>query len=541
MPGISDRPVTRAKNHIWQRRNKACLTCKIRRVKCSYERPSCQRCLSTGRKCDGYPATEPTPPNDDAPVVWMMVMARPAPAQCDHAALTAFQFFTQVCAPALLNYGSQRFWNELVLQACYVDESIKHLTIAASRLGRHHSAASSRQPADWDPVFLSHYGKALKLLSGNRNPDPSFLLMACLLLILCDEFRDHSFAALQHLIAGRRILATYQPSKYTEHQLATVEELGPIFARLELQTGELYSQVRPLPQSWQLNQNRKSWLLGDIQHYSTINGEKGQWTSVDDAARLLQAITSECTSRQVDGPPPPTRFHTVPTLTTRLNEWLDQYTLFESSVQSRPTHGDHTDLYLLRMYHSCVYVLSRCEPFKQELAFDSYSSNIEHVMVVCAFLVRTAKMRIIPILFFVGTRYRNASVRRRAIGLLKQCGLDGQLLARIAVRVVRLEEKSVTEPIVCSDVPEESRLRLVDMLFDVRAASYILRFKRRPYGDDTALESVSIPAPALSWDPEPRKPVHACELLKSVLRFNFMAFWNQDDPAFAVPAGFGVT
>ncbi|OKL61973.1 hypothetical protein UA08_02563 [Talaromyces atroroseus] len=31
-----------------------CLTCKIRRVKCDEARPSCGKCLSTGRKCDGY-------------------------------------------------------------------------------------------------------------------------------------------------------------------------------------------------------------------------------------------------------------------------------------------------------------------------------------------------------------------------------------------------------------------------------------------------------------------------------------------------------
>ncbi|KAL2807765.1 hypothetical protein BJX63DRAFT_60948 [Aspergillus granulosus] len=31
-----------------------CITCKIRRVKCDEGKPSCSRCVSTGRKCDGY-------------------------------------------------------------------------------------------------------------------------------------------------------------------------------------------------------------------------------------------------------------------------------------------------------------------------------------------------------------------------------------------------------------------------------------------------------------------------------------------------------
>ncbi|KIW67752.1 hypothetical protein PV04_06982 [Phialophora macrospora] len=540
MPGISDRPVNRAKNHALQRRMKACITCKIRRVKCTYERPSCQPCVRTGRKCDGYPATEPKPPNRDVPVVMLIVMGSPVRSACERAAVTAFQFFIEVCAPGLLNFGSQRFWNEQVLQACCVDESIKHLTVAASRLASSRSGHTPQQPADRDPVFLSHYGKALKLLSGNRNPELSFLLMACLLLILCDEFQQNSFAALQHLIAGRRMLAMYQPDKYAEHQSALIQELGPIFARLELQTGELFSQVRPLSGRCQLNDNRKSWLPGDIQHFATADGTKGQWMTVDEAARSLQAIASDCMSQQLHGSPPPTRFHTVPNLTARLNEWLDQYHLFETRVQSRPTPADRTDFYLLRTYHLCVHILSRCEPFKQEVAFDSYSSNIEHLMVNCGWLIRTAKTRIIPILFFVGTRYRDASCRRRAIEMLKQCGLDGQLLARIALRVVRIEEKNVADPIVCSDVPAESRIRLVDMLFNVHAASYILRFKRRPYDDETAMESVPISAPALPWDPEPQKPVHACELLRTVLRFDFMAFWYLDDPAFTIPAGFGL-
>ncbi|KAI0376050.1 hypothetical protein F5Y04DRAFT_226130 [Hypomontagnella monticulosa] len=32
-----------------------CKTCKIRRVKCDEARPYCRRCVSTGRRCDGYP------------------------------------------------------------------------------------------------------------------------------------------------------------------------------------------------------------------------------------------------------------------------------------------------------------------------------------------------------------------------------------------------------------------------------------------------------------------------------------------------------
>ncbi|TQS32088.1 hypothetical protein Golomagni_07605, partial [Golovinomyces magnicellulatus] len=43
-----------------------CITCKIRRVKCDEVAPSCNRCTSTGRKCDGYgPRPKPLPINKD--------------------------------------------------------------------------------------------------------------------------------------------------------------------------------------------------------------------------------------------------------------------------------------------------------------------------------------------------------------------------------------------------------------------------------------------------------------------------------------------
>lgn len=31
-----------------------CLTCRIRKVKCDEAKPSCTKCISTGRTCDGY-------------------------------------------------------------------------------------------------------------------------------------------------------------------------------------------------------------------------------------------------------------------------------------------------------------------------------------------------------------------------------------------------------------------------------------------------------------------------------------------------------
>ncbi|KAH0844514.1 hypothetical protein AYO21_00982 [Fonsecaea monophora] len=541
------------KANIRRRRGRACITCKIRRVRCDYGQPSCNRCLSTGRKCDGYPSPQGGR-QDPPPIGVLLVLGAPMPALCEHEAWTSLRFFVQVCAPAMLNYGSHRFWNELVLQACGIDQSIKHLTIAASRLGSHRLRQPCKPPFEQDVVFLEHYGRALKLLSQTQNPDPGFLLMACLLLVLCDEYRENSFAAIQHLIAGRKILNTYRSAAASSSTQRTgdntaITELEQIFSMLELHTSELHQIARPQAMTWWSPhcKTEAAAVAENIVLYPQVDPTQ-LWGRIDAATRALQDLAFECTALRLDGPPPQTRFQVVPDMTDKLNAWLAQLTALEFDPSA--THHHHlstemlADLHLLRTYHLCLHVLSRCGPFRQEVAFDAYAGTIEHVVVSCGLLIRRPRRaRLVPILFFVATRYRNASFRRRAICMLRQCGLDGQMLARIAVRVVRIEENGLASLIVGSDVPEQHRIRLRDIVFDrAGIGAYLLRFTRHPYyatcnvdnkdspADTVPLEHTALASQACVWTTPPPTSAHATTLLEAALRFDFMAFWNQEDP-----------
>lgn len=529
-----------------KRRSRACITCRIRRVKCDYAIPSCKRCLSTGRKCDGYPAP-PGKRQDPPPAALLVVINSPGAvsSQCDREAVMAFKFFVQFCAPGMLNYGSYYFWNERVLQACHVDESIKHLTIAASRLGKYRMFQQQQPcrqvPSDQDTVFLWHYGKALKLLSRSKNPDPGFLLMACLLLILCDEFQENSFAAIQHVIAGRKILAACRPTglspspqRSSGSNAAAIAELDQIFSRLELHTSEVYTMARPQSMSWwsKFCKGEAPIVAADnLPLYYPSLDRRQLWTRIEEAARALQEIGFECTALQLDGSPPQTRFQIVPDLTDKLNAWLDQLAAFESSMCAYLTSAMLTDLHLLRAYHLCLHVLSRCAPFRQggEAAFDAYPGTLEHVVVSCSLLMRRRRARLMPMLFLVATRYRNASFRRRAIDMLRQCGLDGQILAKIALRVVRLEESGLVAPIVSSDIPLANRIRLVNVGFDgASTGSYLLRFTRHPYRTSSGsqdgnedknsvpLEHTALSTQACFW-PVPSTPQTSSHAVSSIL------------------------
>ncbi|EXJ77513.1 hypothetical protein A1O3_09740 [Capronia epimyces CBS 606.96] len=520
-----------------------CITCKIRRVKCDEGRPCCTRCSSTGRKCDGYLDRTPAP-NQPAPAALLVIWNLDVDLTTwdrDHVVRTGFRFFADMCAPVLLNYGSHFFWTQLVLQAGQACLSVKHLIVAVSRLACHNLGLlpGVESPMD-DRIFLSHYGQALKSFSQTKNLDQGIALMACLLLILCDEFQQRPFAALQHIIAGRKILASYCANRST-YRNTTVEEIGPIFSKLELRTGELNQQTQPSHTRWQLPTAHYSVDVIDLQPFSNL-GVFARMASTLEAAKSLQTIAAACTSLRLTGQPPQTRFHTVPLLTDQLNTWFEEFSRFDAGMSREITPASRAELQLLRTYHLCLHVLSRCAPFDQECAFDIYSGAMDHIMVCAGLLIPFTTTRLIPILFLVATRYRSVSFRRRAIEMLSQCGLDGQILARIALKVVQLEERRVKEPIVSADIPEASRIRLVDLSLDADGSFYTLRFRRSPYTDElTPIERVSLPTQGFSWTSSEgytQTSGHACQLLSEVLKFNFMAFWNQESLAFALPRGF---
>ncbi|RTE72658.1 hypothetical protein BHE90_012920 [Fusarium euwallaceae] len=180
-----------------RRSNGGCITCRIRRVKCDEKKPSCRRCTSTGRKCDGYPP--PKQPRLDAVSIVVMgptTGSCSTPGACPAKSKQSFQMFSQLYAPMLSSYGTEGFWGMVVLQASHVDESIKHLVIAAANL-----SSTNNIP------FLAHYSRALQILSRSQNVDVIIILIACVLLTVCEELQNRGDNAQRHISAGERILA----------------------------------------------------------------------------------------------------------------------------------------------------------------------------------------------------------------------------------------------------------------------------------------------------------------------------------------------
>lgn len=385
--------------------------------------------------------------------------------------MSAYSFFVGVSAPGLVNFGSYSFWNRLVLQASFQEISIKHLIIAVSTLDMQ-QRSHSKSPQD-EPLYVLHYGKALQQLSKAQNPDISVILIACLLFIVCDDMVQNQQSALQHIFAARGILEEYHKMPKAEYH-DTVEELAPIFQRLSLQTGELDQQTLPYHTRWPYCQQLKGFTKPSVFEHDYFQARSvfEGYQTIDDASICLRQLVPSCLAPQPPWKAPASRFHVVPNVTAQLNQWLSYFDSMCGKMSAKEAAAQRISLHLLRTYHLCLNIMSRCAPFGEESLYDQYMGQLEHVVIKNGFFltynsgeIPDMEERVLCPLFFVATHYRNVSVRRTAIGHLRRCGWSGIRLATVAEEIVKLEERGCEDAIVAADIPENRRIRALRISF----------------------------------------------------------------------------
>ena len=93
-------------------------------------------------------------------------------------------------------------------------------------------------------------------------------------------------------------------------------------------------------------------------------------------------------------------------------------------------------------------------------------------------------MNIVGPLFSIAHRCRDPNIRRRIIALLystpRQEGLwHSVIAARVAEKIMNIEEAGLGEVKTWADVPEEKRISDIDMQFDLQGRKGYLKYSRR--------------------------------------------------------------
>ncbi|ETN42987.1 uncharacterized protein HMPREF1541_02145 [Cyphellophora europaea CBS 101466] len=254
----SDRP-KRAKH---SRSKRGCRVCRIRRIRCDLTKPSCTRCTSTGRKCEGYPI-DIHPDADAAAGGGRTLPAASALAKVlvprspsvnphidsnEHSHLSYFQHQT---AHHFGGYLEDQFWSRLVLQLGTSDNCVLYVTIALGSLHRKFEQGC-RSPKQAEHGAVGNdtgylYAKAVTLLQGHIAEQGwrklEVTLVCCILCTGFEWLRGDPKSASVHLRAGLEILQQWQtqtaggPSYWSPAGHLIRNKLAPFYTRLALQAG----------------------------------------------------------------------------------------------------------------------------------------------------------------------------------------------------------------------------------------------------------------------------------------------------------------
>lgn len=216
-------------------------TFRVRRIKCDEAKPSCQRCSTTGRKCDGYRSDitiSSEAPKNSTDFIQRISVHIPGNAEEKRG----FDFFLRNTAAELAGYYDSSFWEQFILAASVQKPSLRHAVIA---LGALHEDFSRKRPVPSIPsaedrktqFALNQYAKAMGALRrslSSGKEEPLTALMSCVLFVCFDSLRGWFESAMVHLQSGLRILRDMRRSSAGNHIVE--DNIAPLFMRLSIQS-----------------------------------------------------------------------------------------------------------------------------------------------------------------------------------------------------------------------------------------------------------------------------------------------------------------
>ncbi|KAL3443648.1 hypothetical protein BJX65DRAFT_320456 [Aspergillus insuetus] len=387
-----------------------CRTCKIRKVKCDESFPVCQRCLSTGRVCDGYgvwggggndygrrqspkrpPASPSYPP--------LACISACAANTDERASFDWFRRRTMVKIPG--SYLSD-FWTTILLQAGQSDQAVWHSILALS--STHWSGFVQNVPSQriaQEQLTLRHLIRAVRHLrphfSVRDKASCRVILIVCLVFVVLDLLRGYFTSAQVHLRNGLNILAQTQSSSI-DNANANPGSPSPSYAyepidvsiceaffRLHIQLELLQHQHRPRPCIPPI-------LLQSSIHEPSLPTQFPSYTAawhgldhlMNQAFYLSAQARDHAAKAGAEAIPIDTLLAQQRRLKSGLDSWLTSYTFsfktlqlaISDSIAEAKTKVHH----LVSCYHTMLTIMAETALSPNQTVFDAYTHQFEQML-----------------------------------------------------------------------------------------------------------------------------------------------------------------
>jgi hypothetical protein len=386
---------------------------RARKVKCDERFPACNRCVSTGRVCDGYGiwggggnsygeryAKSTTPPEQcsttfTVPLVHQ-ISARPGLANARERAY--LDWFTGQTANRLPGVFGSGFWDTLVLQASATEPAVLHAVLALSCAHRSTSIAGmpvqasleSSGPDKHEQFCLRQYSSAICGLKphfmSNTKASLRVALIACVIFTCLEFVRGHYQTAKSHLRNGLQLLGqlkvvargaqgTECPSLSRNDQ-SVDGWLAEQFARLILQS-TLFGQKLDTSNVAKIERG----ALQPVSFVSTSHARKCLDSLISEASALAERYSIE-RGASLQRLPSPEILEQQSRIQYSLAAW---FTAYEASSSPSGITRDIASVMGFKILHSYYLVarimLSTCLRLDGEMAYDYHTQDFRAIML----------------------------------------------------------------------------------------------------------------------------------------------------------------
>lgn len=477
---------------------------RIRKVKCDEGRPACQRCLSTGRICDGYGiwggggnnfGSRPAGPR---PCEALLPQRGPSPIrggrEFSAAEQDCFEWFLCKAATKLQGIFCITFWSQLLPQACLNEPAIMHAALALSSTHQKNiigdpdassppSLLDSGNVLDKSDEFtLVHYSKAIQqlrphLAAGKSSGAASIrvALIACLVFANLELLNGRYNIGIAHLHSGLKLLGEFhgyvldgdEPVLVLKPPRDFVDEwIVDTLTKLLVQANLHGAQAMPYPR---LVMRITSAPLPSFTFHSVTEARQHLDQLVNDILYLSEdtgRLRTSVSGNSKDGGKLVKRQSQI---LNGLHTWHNTYEASRSIMKSTFSPFTHYGyLLLLSMYYMAQIMASVClvDEENAEAVYDAHTANFLAIVRHSSELRRlipyevhynplvsytskisqsTADMGWIPPLYYTALKCRVRRVRLHALRFLgfkphKEGIWDNELTAIIAREVIRLDE-----------------------------------------------------------------------------------------------------
>ncbi|KAK3312252.1 C6 zinc finger protein [Apodospora peruviana] len=411
-----------------------CITCKIRRVKCDEAKPSCKKCTTTGRTCDGYTSQPYATPLSSG--------LRLHVSESEFRALDFF-FHRNIASAITSNLDTELFWTHTVQQASQREPAVRHAVAAISSL--YECLGTARTPQR-NTFALQQYNRAIAELV-TTTPDEATILFVCVLMICVEFLLGDIKAAINHCRHGVIILNRSSVLQSTRDQLL------PIFCRLSI--SPYFFESSPPMFSLLAGLELPGHDFARHSHLNTAQLRCALEVLTYRGARLMR-IGVEC--RRSDTPILPDNLNEQCLLRASLQYWSVAFQRFKDSTSFSASEIMTQTCNLLEVKRLIVTVWIDCALDPNESGYDRHIETFRTMVSLSAMVLESAsptpgqprprftfEMGFLPLLYFVSVKCRCLHTRVAALRLIRSLSAsrenlwDADTSFRMGKRIVLLE------------------------------------------------------------------------------------------------------